>query len=141
MLLGTAVMFRPIAFDLIPQRFGALRQLQPEGGAYDANMDWINYDFWVTRTESGFTNYIDVARYARERRPLSGFPTTVWVCTPALNFPRGEDFGSEDGKNSYGGVAITVWTGFSVKPRDLFDSTPLYQPRQRPPRFGAYGGQ
>jgi hypothetical protein len=123
---------RPIAYDLIPHRFGALRQLQPEGGTYATDMDFINHDFWVTRTESGFTSYIDVPQYAKERRPLTGFPTTVWHCTPAMHFPRGEDFGSEDGTNSYGGVAITFWTGFFVKPRDLFDSTPLYPPP--PPR-------
>jgi hypothetical protein len=122
---------RPIAFDLIPQRFGALRQLQPEGGTYATDMDFINYDFWVTRTESGNLHYIDVPRYASQRRPLDGYPTTVWHCTPALHYPRGEDFGSEDGRNSYGGLAVTTWTGFYVKPRDLFDSTPLYQPTPR----------
>lgn len=124
----------PIAFDLIPQRLGALRQLQPEGGADAANMDFINHDFWVTRTESGFTNYVDVPQYASQRRPLTGHPTTVWHCAPTLHHPRGEDFGSEDGKSSYAGLAITFWTGFYVKPRDLFDSTPLYQPRPRQPR-------
>ena len=33
-----------------------------------------------------------------------------------------------DGKSSYGGLAITFWTGFYLKPRDLFDGTPLYKP-------------
>jgi hypothetical protein len=120
---------RPIAYDLIPQRFGALRQLQPEGGSYAANMDFINHDFWVTRTEAGNTSYIDVPQYASQRRPLEGYPTTIWHCTPALHFPRGEDFDAASGKNSYGGLAITLWTGFLLKPRDVFDSTPLYQPR------------
>jgi hypothetical protein len=122
---------RPIAFDLIPHRLGALRQLQPEGGTYAANMDFINHDFWVTRTESSFTSYVDVPQYASQRRPLTGHPTTVWHCTPTLHFPRGEDFASDDGKNSYGGLALTFWTGFFIKPRDLFDSTPLYQPQPR----------
>jgi hypothetical protein len=126
---------RPIAFDMIPHRLGALRQLQPEGGTYANDMDFINSDFWVTRTESGFTSYIDVPRYASQRRLLAGFPATVWHCSPVLHFPRGEDFGSSDGQNSYEGVALTFWTGFYVKPRDLFDGTPLYQPRQRAPRF------
>jgi hypothetical protein len=119
---------RPIAYDLIPHRFGALRQLQPSGGSYAANMDFINQDFWVTRTESGFTDYIDVPRYASQHRTLAGQPTTIWHCTPALHFPRGEDFGAEDGKSSYGGLAVTLYTGFLLKPRDLFDSTPLYKP-------------
>jgi Cu2+-containing amine oxidase len=121
---------RPVAFDLLPQqRQGALRQLRALGGAHAANMDFINQDFWVTRTESGFTDYIDVPRYASQHRPLSGQATTVWHCTPALHVPRGEDFGSEDGKNSFTGLAVTNWTGFTVKPRDLFDSTPLYRAR------------
>lgn len=119
---------RPISYDLIPLRYGALRHLQPEGGSYAANMDWINYDFWVTRTEPGFTSYIDVPQYASQHRPLTGHPTTIWTCTPAIHVPRGEDFGTADGKTSYMGVAITTWTGFTLKPRDLFDGTPLYPP-------------
>jgi Cu2+-containing amine oxidase len=119
---------RPLAFDLLPQqRQGALRQLRPMGGAYSANMDFVNQDFWVTRAESGFTDYIDVPRYASQQRPLKGHATTVWHCTPALHVPRGEDFGSENGTSSFTGLAITNWTGFALKPRDLFDSTPLYR--------------
>jgi hypothetical protein len=126
---------RPIAYDMIPHRFGALRQLQHEGGTYATDMDFINNDFWVTRTESNHTDYIDVPQYASQKRPLTGFPTTIWHCTPALHVPRSEDFSSVDGKDSYGGVALTFWTGFWLKPRDLFDSTPLYQPSARPTRF------
>jgi hypothetical protein len=122
---------RPIAYDVISHRYGSIRQLQPEGGTYDENMDFINQDFWVTRTESGFTDYIDVPRYAKERRPLTGQPTTVWLCTPALHVARTEDFGSDTGTNSYGGVAVTTWAGFMLKPRDLFDGTPLYTPTPR----------
>jgi hypothetical protein len=117
---------RPIAYDVVSQRLGGIRQLQREGGTYDADMDFINQDFWVTRTESGFTDYLDVPRYAKERRPLTGMPTTIWLCTPALHAARTEDFGTDSGTNSYGGVAITTWAGFGLKPRDLFDGTPLY---------------
>jgi Cu2+-containing amine oxidase len=121
---------RPIAYDLIAHRYGAPRQLQPEGGTYAANMDFINHDFWVTRTEPGFTSYVDLPRYASQRRPLTGHPTTVWHCTPALHLARTEDFGSENGKNNGTGVALTFWTGFYLKPRDLFDGSPLYRPPQ-----------
>jgi Cu2+-containing amine oxidase len=123
---------RPLSFDVISQRYGALRQLQPEGGSFASNMDFINYDFWMTRTESGFTSYIDVPRYASQHRPLTNQPTTLWMCTPALHFPRSEDFDTRNGTSNYGGVAVTTWTGFFIKPRDLFDGTPLYRPAPRP---------
>jgi primary-amine oxidase len=128
---------RAVGYDLIPHRFGALRQLQNEGGASDADMEFINNDFWVTRTEPGNTSYVDVPRYARQRRPLAGHPTTVWHCAPALHVARGEDFGPDGGGNSYTGVAIASWTGFYLKPRDLFDGTPLY--RASPPRAPRFG--
>ena len=123
---------RPISYDVVSQRLGGLRQLQREGGTYDSDMDFINQDFWVTRTESGFTDYLDVPHYAKGRRPLTGMPTTIWLCTPAIHVARTEDFGTDTGTNSYGGVAITTWAGFTLKPRDLFDGTPLYTPP--PPR-------
>jgi hypothetical protein len=122
---------RPISFDIFPQRIGSIRQLQNEGGTFGSNMDFINNDFWVTRTESGFTSYVDVPRYASQHRPLTGQPTTIWLCTSALHFPRSEDFDSRDGKTNYTGVATTFWMGFFIKPRDLFDGSPLYQPTAR----------
>ncbi len=125
---------RPIAYDLIPHRFGGMTRLQPEGGTFNANMDFINYDFWVTRTESGFTSYVDVPHYASQKRSVEGHPTTIWHCSPVLHLARTEDFGSEDGMSNFSGVALTNWTGFVLKPRDLFDGSPLYQHQVRPRR-------
>jgi Cu2+-containing amine oxidase len=127
---------RPVSYDVVSHRLGGTRQLQREGGTYDSDMDFINHDFWVTRTESGFTDYIDVPRYAREKRPLTGQPTTIWLSTPALHVARTEDFGTDTGTNSYGGVATVTWAGFYLKPRDLFDGTPLYKPS--PPAWRRY---
>jgi hypothetical protein len=121
----------PVSYDVVSHRLGATHLLQREGGAWDSDMEFINQDFWVTRTESGFTDYLDVPRYAKEKRPLTGQPTTIWLSTPALHVARTEDFDSENGTNSYGGVAITTWAGFQLKPRDLFDGTPLYTPTRR----------
>jgi hypothetical protein len=126
---------RPIAFDVIPHRYGAAEQLQSTGYFGAANMDWVNNDFWVTRTESGFTSYIDVAQYASQKRPLDGYPTTIWHSSPALHVTRGEDYGDENGTNNYTGVAMTGWAEFHIKPRDLFDSSPLYNSTMRPLRF------
>lgn len=121
------------SYDLLSHRYGATHLLQREGGTLysDSEMDFINQDFWVTRTESGFTDFIDVPRYAKEKRPLTGQPTTIWLSTPAIHVARTEDFDTANGTNSYGGVAITTWAGFFLKPRDLFDGTPLYTPTRR----------
>ncbi|MFO0841037.1 MAG: hypothetical protein U0797_01390 [Gemmataceae bacterium] len=123
----------PVSYDVLSHRYGATHLLQREGGTLysDSDMDFINQDFWVTRTESGFTDYIDVPRYAKDKRPLTGQPTTIWLTTPAIHVARTEDFDTTNGTNSYGGVAITTWAGFFLKPRDLFDGTPLYTPTRR----------
>ncbi|MFT3882078.1 MAG: hypothetical protein QM703_20800 [Gemmatales bacterium] len=120
-----------VAYDIISHRFGANRQLQPEGGSYDEDLNFVNQDFWVTRSESGFTDFINVPKYAKDKRPLRGQATTIWLSAPALHAARTEDFGTENGANPYNGVAITTWTGFTIKPRDLFDGTPLYSPTRR----------
>lgn len=119
---------RAVSYDVVSQRLGGIRQLQREGGTYDSDMDFVNQDFWVTRTESGFTDYVNVPRYAKEKRSLTGQPTTIWLQTPALHVARTEDFGTENGTNSYTGVATVTWAGFILKPRDLFDGSPLYTP-------------
>ena len=126
---------RPVAFDVIPHRYGTTEQLQASRYSEEANADWINNDFWVTRTESGFTDYVEVPKYASQKRRLDGYPTTIWHCSPALHVVRGEDYGDENGSNNFTGLALTGWAEFSLKPRELFDSTPLYKPSMRSPRF------
>ncbi|HZT81803.1 MAG TPA: hypothetical protein VFA26_16370 [Gemmataceae bacterium] len=122
---------RPLAYDVIPYRQGTLGQLPASGGAGASHMDFVNQDFWVTRAEPRFTAYVEVPQYASGKRSLEGHPVTVWHSAPALHFPRGEDFGPENGTVNYTGLALTAWAEFFVKPRDLFDSTPLYQPTRR----------
>jgi hypothetical protein len=130
---------RPIAFDILPHRWGSTEQLQSTGFFGAPTMDWINNDFWVTRTESGFTDYVDVARYAAAKRPLEGYPTTIWHNSPALHVVRTEDYDDQDGINNFNGLAMTGWAEFHIKPRDLFDGTPLYKPTRRVPLF-RFGG-
>lgn len=118
---------RPISYDLIPSRQGSVRDLPPYADVRDADMDFVNYDFWLTRppATAGYYPYHQVPDLARGRRPLKGQPVTVWYNTPAIHVPRGEDFGP-DGQNQRKGVALTTWVEFTLRPRDLFDATPLY---------------
>ncbi len=123
----------PIAYELVPFRLGSVRSLQPQGNTLKikANMDFINYDFWVTRRDlKEFTRtslkYTQLPRYASQERPLAGQPAIVWYSTPALHVPRGEDFG-DDGVSNVTGAALTAWAEFTLRPRDLFDGTPLFK--------------
>ncbi len=114
---------RPTAYDLIPVRTGAVRNLPAE-------YDFVNKDFWVTLVDPAHTTLADVAEYASGRQPVDGKPVTVWHNSPVLHAIRAEDFG-EDGVSNSTGLALTSWSGFSLRPRNLFDSTPLYTPVPR----------
>jgi hypothetical protein len=111
------------AYDLLPVRNGSVRN-------FPAEYDFANKDFWVTLTEPNQTTFTQVATYAAERRPIDHHAITVWHNTPLLHSVRAEDFG-QDGASSWEGVALTSWSGFTLRPRNLFDCSPLYTPVTR----------
>jgi primary-amine oxidase len=60
-------------------------------------------------------------------KTLTGTIQMIVVATtasPSHHLPRTEDGITSGG--SVAGVALLMWGGFDLKPRDLFDSTPLY---------------
>ena len=77
-----------------------------------------------------YKTYEKVPKYAAGRRTLKGHPVTIWHNSPLLHLPRAEDFGT-DGVSSGRGAAITAWSSFILRPRNLFDSTPLYPGRRK----------
>jgi Cu2+-containing amine oxidase len=115
----------PIAYDLVTTRTGTAEDLMPIAQAFGAKMDFVNYDFWVTRTPNEFKHYYQVPDFATGQA-LAGQRTTVWHSVPALHVPRDEDFAA-DGMNAAKGVALTEWIGFTLRPRNLFDGTPLFK--------------
>ncbi len=116
---------QPIAYDLLPMRMGSIRELRDIGFTKGRDMDFMNYDFWVTRGQSKKA-YHDVPSVAAGRSPLKDQPATVWYSSPGLHVPRGEDYGSDSGSSSWTGVALMSWVEFTLRPRNLFDGTPLY---------------
>ena len=113
------------SYDLMPMRQGAARNFPPE-------LEWINKDFWVTGENPAAPRYIDVARYIQTPpRPINGKPVTIWHNSPMLHVPRAEDW-APNGRSNYPQVALTAWTGFTLRPRNLFDSTPLFNPPPEP---------
>ena len=69
---------------------------------------------------------------AVHRRLAPGFVTdtnvVLWYMSPAYHLPRDEDglFVNPDGRVSVRGVAMTTWCGFELRPRNVFDKSPLY---------------
>jgi hypothetical protein len=58
--------------------------------------------------------------------------STVWLMSTLLHTFRDED-GTFTPARTFWGTASTMWTGFDMKPHNLFDSSPLY-PAVPPPR-------
>lgn len=114
----------PIAYDLVSTRTGTAEDLMPIHQAAGVKMDFVHYDFWVTRTPKDFKHYYQLPDFAKGQ-PLAGQGTTVWHSVPALHVPRDEDFGP-GGVDAERGAALTEWIGFTLRPRNLFDGTPLY---------------
>ena len=53
----------------------------------------------------------------------------LWYMSSALHVPRGEDGHlTAEGQVMKGmtGVALTSWSGFDLRPRNLFTTTPIY---------------
>jgi hypothetical protein len=116
------------SYDVVSSRTGTAEDLQPVGDTRGMNMDFINYDFWVTRTPTAYKHYHELPTFAATQ-PLKGERATVWHSVPGLHVPRDEDFGP-GGTDNARGVALTGWVEFTLRPRNLFDSTPLYAPVQ-----------
>ena len=113
------------SYDLVPIRYGSVRNIQPL-------YEFANKDFWVTAGTTGpETRFSNVPSYVADPpRPIDRTPVTVWHNSPALHMHRAEDF-APNGVSNYPHVAITAWTGFMLKPRNLFDSTPLFNATTR----------
>jgi hypothetical protein len=107
-----------IGYDLLSVRHGNMR-------LYGAGEEFTQNDFWVTRVNPNKAElrYRDVPSYVNGEF-LNG-PTVIWHQTALLHTIRDEDFG-RNGYSASDGVALTSWTGFDLRPRNFFGSTPLY---------------
>lgn len=102
-----------ISYDLRPVRFGTARHQE----------DFARHDFWVTRYRGTELYYPDVASYVSNSESVTNTDVVLWHISPLHHHPRSEDGSDAAGWN---GVALTMWGGFDLRPRDLFGFTPLY---------------
>jgi primary-amine oxidase len=106
-----------IGYDLMPIRHGTARHSEA----------FTQHDFWVTRyhpTELLYPlvppTFIDY----RNGESVTDTDVVLWHISSAHHLPRDED--GEMVGDVWQGSALVMWYGFDMRPRDLFDNTPLH---------------
>lgn len=104
---------QPISYDMIPFRAGTARHQET----------FSHHDFWITRYRGTELNYSQLPNYLNGES-VTNTDVVLWHISPVHHHPRRED--GEMVGNVWQGVALAMWTGFDLRPRNLFDRTPLH---------------
>jgi Cu2+-containing amine oxidase len=116
---------RHVGYGLMPIRTGSARTTER----------YTSFDFWVTRrtpadprrsARAPELKFIDLPENTTVPEPITHKRDVIWYSSAVSHMPRTEDFGPY-GYHRREGVAIVMWTGFDLIPRDLWDKTPLLQ--------------
>jgi Cu2+-containing amine oxidase len=112
---------KSVSYELLPLRPGTPRH-------YGTNEEFTQYDFWVTPFRWDEQYYVNLPRFARQNRSIVDTNVVLWYMSPAYHLPRDEDgvFINPTGRAQVRGVAMTTWCGFELRPRNLFEKSPLY---------------
>jgi Cu2+-containing amine oxidase len=112
---------KPISYELLPLRPGT-------GRHFAFNEEFTMYDFWVTPYKFDELYYRNVPKYASKGRNIADTDVVIWYLSPAYHLPRDEDgvFIAPNGRPQIRGVAMTTWCGIELRPRNLFEKSPLY---------------
>jgi primary-amine oxidase len=103
-----------ISYDLIPLRQGTARH----------NEDFSKHDFWVSRYKGTELFYNEVPDYVSNHETITNTDVVLWHISPVHHLPRNEDGQHQGGL--WKGVALLMWGGFDLRPRNLFGETPLH---------------
>lgn len=109
---------QPLAYDVMPYKHGNARHHGPD------NEQCTQHDFWVTVNRKGEIYYPKLPKYVAGANPIMNKDVVVWLSTPGHHEPRSED--GEMKGTSFVGATPLMWCGFDLKPRNLFDRSPLY---------------
>ncbi|HEX8691384.1 MAG TPA: hypothetical protein VF746_02990 [Longimicrobium sp.] len=85
---------------------------------------WTGHDAWVTRYDPSEMRPRFLPHYVAPAQSTASTDVVVWYWGPLHHMYRDED-GNADG-GEFEGVAQTMWTGFILKPQNLFDGPPFY---------------
>lgn len=117
-----------IGYDLVPDRTGSILTYRPDEL-------FLNNDFFVTAAipeqpeDPGEVPQLMYRKlgstYLQTKEDITSRAAVLWHHSSLSHTSRDEDF-TQSGYHVTGAVALTAWTGFHMKPRNLFSSTPLY---------------
>jgi primary-amine oxidase len=103
----------PISWSLRPQQPG--RQSHVES--------FMEHDAWVTRWANTEFFYPSIESYVANQESVVGEDVVLWATAPVLHVPRSEDGVIRGGE--WDGVALAMWGGLELRPRNLFVGTPF----------------
>ncbi|MEA3015953.1 MAG: primary-amine oxidase [Sphingomonadales bacterium] len=109
---STSTSGTPISYEFRPVRNGAPRHREA----------FAHHDFWVTRYRG--TEMLYTLPQHVNNESVMNSDIVVWHITGLRHDPRNED-GFFQG-NSWNGVALVMWGGLDLRPRNLFTRTPLF---------------
>jgi len=102
------------AYHLMPLRYGTPRHQE----------DFTRNDFWVTRYNPAEMAGASLPSYVSTPANVANTDIVVWYYGGVHHLVRDEDGQIVNGV--WKGEAHIMWTGFMLKPHNLFDKTPLY---------------
>lgn len=120
-VVGKGRLARPISYDLVPLVTGIARHPR-------ADEKFSMHDFWITRADTPVRQYTELSEeyFVKNGKPLDGGPVVIWHMASLLHLPRAED--GYLAKSAAGsGQALTTWSAFELRPRNLFATTPIYR--------------
>jgi len=97
----------------------------PNGGLSRHQEAFTEKDFWVTRYDSNEMAARNLPSYISPPKSLTDSDIVLWYKGSVHHHPRDED--GEILNGAWHGVALIMWTGFMLKPHNLFDRTPFYK--------------
>jgi len=106
----------PYSYDLMPSRMGNSRH---QGKGEDCTM----HDFWVTKANPSELTYRKLPEYCNGES-IEDTDVVLWYGSSLFHEPRSEDGIMEN--NRLVGVTHVGWSGFTLRPSNIFDRTPLF---------------
>jgi Cu2+-containing amine oxidase len=96
----------------------------PTGGLSRHQEDFSQHDFWVTHYDGSQMWASNLPSYISPPEAVSNADIVAWYKGSIHHHPRDED--GEIIGNAWRGEALIMWTGWMLKPHNLFDRTPFY---------------